>query len=97
MGEALDQAIREGALTRLRPVLMTALVASLGFVPMAFNVGTGVRTSIRELIGPRADLMLDCWMTFDVDFTVRLAERLGFERERHPDDPGCVRVAIQPR
>lgn len=34
-------AIVEGALTRLRPVLMTALVASLGFVPMAFNVGTG--------------------------------------------------------
>lgn len=31
----------EGALTRLRPVLMTALVASLGFVPMALNVGTG--------------------------------------------------------
>ena len=35
------QAIVEGALTRLRPVMMTALVASLGFVPMAFNVGTG--------------------------------------------------------
>jgi len=35
------QAIREGSLTRLRPVLMTALVASLGFVPMAFNVGIG--------------------------------------------------------
>lgn len=34
-GLALDLAIREGALTRLRPVLMTALVASLGFVPMA--------------------------------------------------------------
>jgi len=33
--------IREGAMTRLRPVLMTALVASLGFVPMAFNVGPG--------------------------------------------------------
>ncbi|MFZ5669077.1 MAG: efflux RND transporter permease subunit [Pseudomonadota bacterium] len=40
-GRALDDAIREGALTRLRPVLMTALVASLGFVPMAFNVGAG--------------------------------------------------------
>jgi cobalt-zinc-cadmium resistance protein CzcA len=40
-GADLDQAIREGALTRLRPVLMTALVASLGFVPMAFNVGAG--------------------------------------------------------
>jgi cobalt-zinc-cadmium resistance protein CzcA len=37
----LISAITEGALTRLRPVLMTALVASLGFVPMAFNVGIG--------------------------------------------------------
>ena len=34
-------AVTEGALTRLRPVLMTALVASLGFVPMALNTGTG--------------------------------------------------------
>jgi cobalt-zinc-cadmium resistance protein CzcA len=40
-GKPLGDAIREGALTRLRPVLMTALVASLGFVPMALNVGTG--------------------------------------------------------
>jgi cobalt-zinc-cadmium resistance protein CzcA len=40
-GMDLEQAIIEGALTRLRPVLMTALVASLGFVPMALNVGTG--------------------------------------------------------
>jgi cobalt-zinc-cadmium resistance protein CzcA len=40
-GMPLDAAIREGALTRLRPVLMTALVASLGFVPMAIATGTG--------------------------------------------------------
>ena len=40
-GRSLDAAIREGALTRLRPVLMTALVASLGFVPMALATGTG--------------------------------------------------------
>ena len=40
-GKALVEAIREGALTRLRPVMMTALVASLGFVPMALNVGAG--------------------------------------------------------
>ena len=40
-GEDLLPAIREGALQRLRPVLMTALVASLGFVPMAFNIGAG--------------------------------------------------------
>ncbi|GAB2675248.1 MULTISPECIES: efflux RND transporter permease subunit [Alteromonadaceae] len=37
----LINSIIDGALTRLRPVLMTALVASLGFVPMALNVGTG--------------------------------------------------------
>tara|TARA_R110001599_G_C12276670_1_gene662582 strand:+ start:2323 stop:5478 length:3156 start_codon:yes stop_codon:yes gene_type:complete len=40
-GHSLDDAIVEGALTRLRPVLMTALVASLGFVPMALNSGIG--------------------------------------------------------
>ncbi|MEQ8408454.1 MAG: CusA/CzcA family heavy metal efflux RND transporter [Gammaproteobacteria bacterium] len=40
-GKDLHTAITEGALTRLRPVLMTALVASLGFVPMAINTGIG--------------------------------------------------------
>ena len=40
-GKAREDAIIEGALARLRPVLMTALVASLGFVPMALNVGAG--------------------------------------------------------
>src|SRR3546814_1113694 len=40
-GRSLEDAIREGSLTRLRPGLMTALVASLGFVPMALNVGIG--------------------------------------------------------
>ncbi len=40
-GQALNEAIVEGALTRLRPVLMTALVAALGFVPMALNTGIG--------------------------------------------------------
>ena len=40
-GAPLDRALREGALTRLRPVLMTALVAALGFVPMAIATGTG--------------------------------------------------------
>ena len=40
-GAGLDKAIIDGALTRLRPVLTTALVASLGFVPMALNSGIG--------------------------------------------------------
>lgn len=40
-GRTPAQAAKEGALTRLRPVAMTALVASLGFVPMALNTGIG--------------------------------------------------------
>jgi len=40
-GLELSKAVWQGASQRLRPVLMTALVASLGFVPMAFNTGTG--------------------------------------------------------
>ena len=40
-GNSLEQSILHGAITRLRPVLMTALVASLGFLPMALATGTG--------------------------------------------------------
>ena len=40
-GMAVPAAVHAGALSRLRPVLMTALVASLGFVPMAIATGTG--------------------------------------------------------
>lgn len=40
-GLSLEEAVQQGSLTRLRPVLMTALVASLGFLPMALATGTG--------------------------------------------------------
>jgi cobalt-zinc-cadmium resistance protein CzcA len=40
-GMSVDEAVRQGAIARLRPVLMTALVASLGFLPMALATGTG--------------------------------------------------------
>jgi cobalt-zinc-cadmium resistance protein CzcA len=41
IGYSLDRAVEEAAMIRLRPILMTTLVASLGFVPMAFNTGMG--------------------------------------------------------
>jgi len=40
-GAAIEVAIREGAMLRLRPILMVALIAALGFLPMALNTGTG--------------------------------------------------------
>ena len=49
----MREAILEGALTRLRPVAMTALVASLGFVPMALANGTGA-----ELQRPLATVVI---------------------------------------
>jgi len=40
-GRAVHDAVKDGALTRLRPVLMTAFLASLGFVPMALSTRSG--------------------------------------------------------
>jgi cobalt-zinc-cadmium resistance protein CzcA len=57
-GRAPREAIREAALTRLRPVLMTGLVASLGFVPMAFNTGVGA-----EVQRPLATVVIGCVIT----------------------------------
>lgn len=46
-GEARDQAIVTGCMLCLRPVLMTALVALLGLLPMAFAQGSALRSSVR--------------------------------------------------
>jgi len=40
-GRSISEAVREGAMLRFRPVLMTAMVAALGFIPMALNTGAG--------------------------------------------------------
>lgn len=52
------EAIREAAMTRIRPVLMTGLVAGLGFVPMAFNTGVGA-----EVQRPLATVVIGCVVT----------------------------------
>jgi cobalt-zinc-cadmium resistance protein CzcA len=57
-GVSLTEAIRQAARTRLRPVLMTGLVASLGFVPMAFNTGVGA-----EVQRPLATVVIGCVVT----------------------------------
>lgn len=57
-GIGLREAIEQAALTRLRPVLMTGLVASLGFVPMAFNTGVGA-----EVQRPLATVVIGCVVT----------------------------------
>ena len=52
-GKSLKEAVTQGALVRLRPVIMTALVASLGFLPMAINTGIGA-----ELQKPLATVVI---------------------------------------
>jgi heavy metal efflux system protein len=80
-GTPLDVAVREGAVTRLRPVLMTALVASLGFVPMAFNVGAG-----SEVQRPIATVVIGGIVSSTILtlFVLPAIYRL-FHREREPD------------
>src|SRR5881227_2495762 len=53
-GLPLRDAIEQGAMTRLRPIVMTALVASLGFVPMALSTGVGA-----EVQRPLATVVID--------------------------------------
>lgn len=77
-GLSLDDAIMQGALTRLRPVLMTALVASLGFVPMALSTGTGA-----EVQRPLATVVIGGLVTSTVlTLLVLPALYRWFEKER---------------
>ena len=77
-GEDLPRAVEHGAITRLRPVLMTALVASLGFIPMAVSTGAGAEvqrplatvvigglitsTLLTLLVLPSAFLWIERWI-----------------------------------
>lgn len=85
-GMPLSEAVREGALTRLRPVLMTALVASLGFVPMALATGTGAevqRPLATVVIGGIVSSTLLTLLVLPLLYQMahrRDAERVGTER-----------------
>ena len=78
-GRNLEQAVEEAAITRLRPVLMTTLVACLGFVPMAFSTGMGAevqRPLATVVIGGVLSAMVMSLLVLRVLFVVfRLPER----------------------
>ncbi len=80
-GRSLDAAVKEGALTRLRPVLMTALVASLGFVPMAIATGTGA-----EVQRPLATVVIGGILSSTVLTLLVLPLLYQMAHRRDPDD-----------
>jgi cobalt-zinc-cadmium resistance protein CzcA len=80
-GLGIDEAIREGALARLRPVLMTALVASLGFIPMAFNVGAG-----SEVQRPLATVVIGGVVSSTALTLLVLPALYRLVRRRRPED-----------
>ncbi|MEW6122713.1 MAG: CusA/CzcA family heavy metal efflux RND transporter [Pseudomonadota bacterium] len=81
-GKAIVEAVREGALTRLRPVLMTALVASLGFVPMALATGPGA-----EVQRPLATVVIGGIVSSTIlTLLVLPALYVLFRRETRPAD-----------
>jgi cobalt-zinc-cadmium resistance protein CzcA len=87
-GVPLDRAVEEAALTRLRPVMMTALVASLGFVPMALSTGVGA-----EVQRPLATVVIggvisSTLLTLLVLPTLYDLVGTMFERSKQPGSPG---------
>ncbi|UTW45517.1 CusA/CzcA family heavy metal efflux RND transporter [bacterium SCSIO 12696] len=85
-------AITQGALIRLRPVLMTALVASLGFVPMALNTGTGA-----EVQRPLATVVIGGILSSTLLTLVVLPVlyRLVHGRETAPRQQSAVNLAVE--
>jgi cobalt-zinc-cadmium resistance protein CzcA len=83
-GHSLNQAIMRGSLTRLRPVLMTALVASLGFMPMALATGTGA-----EVQKPLATVVIGGLISSTL-LTLLVLPALYriFEIKKDPDEAG---------
>ncbi|WP_442112476.1 CusA/CzcA family heavy metal efflux RND transporter [Pseudomonas sp. NUPR-001] len=85
-GRSLRQAIDEGALTRLRPVLMTALVASLGFIPMALATGTGA-----EVQRPLATVVIGGILS-STALTLLVLPALYYRAHRKDEEPEASEV-----
>lgn len=82
-GRSIADAVREGAETRLRPVLMTALVASLGFIPMAVATSAGA-----EVQRPLATVVIGGLITSTLLTLLILPTLYGwFERDEEIDEP----------
>ena len=92
-GRSKQDAILEGAMTRLRPVAMTALVASLGFVPMAIATETGA-----EVQRPLATVVIGGLISATLlTLFVLPALYVRFHRAGAPVRPGAGAVAEAPR
>jgi len=79
---SIEEAVRHGTLSRLRPVLMTALVAGLGFIPMALNTGLGA-----EVQRPLATVVIGGLLssTFLTLFLLPAAFLFSYSRMKHPN------------
>ena len=94
-GMPLEEAVENAAMTRLRPVLMTALVASLGFVPMAFNTGMGAevqRPLATVVIGGVFSAMVMSLLVLRVLYMVFGGPLGPKEKEIQPADADSRRV-----
>jgi cobalt-zinc-cadmium resistance protein CzcA len=91
-GKPLEQAVREGAEIRLRPVLMTALVASFGFIPMALSTSPG-----SEVQRPLATVVIGGLITSTILTLVVLPLLYEWLEERWPDWAASVHHRIRRR
>jgi cobalt-zinc-cadmium resistance protein CzcA len=92
-GRSLDDAVEEAAMTRLRPILMTTLVACLGFVPMAFSTGMGA-----EVQRPLATVVIGgvCSAMIMSLLVLRVLYVLFNQPMEHDEDQGDVNSLSNP-
>lgn len=98
-GYVLRDAVREGALTRFRPVLMTALVASMGFVPMAIATGSGAEVQRPLATVVIGGIISSTFLTLVLlptlyDWIEQRSERKRTKQRAQPEEQNLEPVAI---